>query len=248
MNRRWHDWVVTFFVFAGIGLVIFGYFWISGRSFNRRLKVVRVYFNDVSGLRVGDRIDVLGVTKGKIIGVKLDGRKGVEVLAGLEHDVPLTQDTRFAIRSLSYLGSDRYLTVTPGSGPNARANDVFQGTNEVLELETSLARLDRILTELNPEILTTEFRQTRNELLRIVNSRLNGLDSSFAVTGRSLSRLSNIVDSMIMILNRESSAGKFLTSTEFYEELLITSRELKDLIIDLKTHPEKYFRLRIFNF
>lgn len=246
MSSRVRDLVVSFFVLAGIGLGIFGYFWFSGRSFHRRLKVVRVYFKDVAGLRVGDRVDVLGIRKGKILGLKLDGRKGIEVLVGLERDVPLTQDTRFAIRSLSYLGSDRYLAVTPGTGLDATETAVFQGVNEVLDLETTVTRLDRILSEINPEVLTVELRQTRDELLQMINTRLVALDSGFALTSKSLTRLSGVVDSMILLLNRESSAGKLLTSTEFYEELLTTSRQLKELITDLRAHPERYFRLRIF--
>lgn len=246
MRRRVRDLLVTVFVLIGILLGIFGYFWFSGRSFHRRLKVVRVYFNDVAGLRVGDRVDVLGITKGKVVGLKLDVNKRVEVLVGLERDVPLTQDTRFAIRSLSYLGSDRYLAVTPGIGPDANESFVFQGVNEVLDLETTVARLDRILSEIDPEILTEELRRTREDLLRIINSRLAGFDSGFVTTNKSLARLGTVLDSMVLLLNKESTAKKLLTSPELYDELLKTSRQLQELIIDLRAHPERYFRLRIF--
>ncbi|NPV13695.1 MCE family protein [candidate division WOR-3 bacterium] len=246
MRRRVRDLLVTVFVLIGILLGLFGYFWFSGRSFHRRLKVVRVYFNDVAGLRVGDRVDVLGITKGKVVGLKLDGKKGVEVLVGLERDVPLTQDTRFAIRSLSYLGSDRYLAVTPGIGPDADETVVFQGVNEVLDLETTVARLDRILSEIDPDVLTEELRRTREDLLRIINSRLAGFDSGFVTTNKSLARLGTVLDSMVLLLNKESTAKKLLTSPELYDELLKTSRQLQELIADLKSHPERYFRLRIF--
>jgi len=246
MSRQLRDLLVTIFVLTGIVLGILGYFWFSGRSLHRRLKVVRVYFNDVAGLRVGDRVDVLGITKGKVVGLKLEGKKGVEVSVGLERDVPLTQDTRFAIRSLSYLGSDRYLAVTPGIGPDAKDNDVFDGVNEVLDLETTVARLNRILNELNPDILTEELRRTRDELLKVIASRLAGFDTGFANTNKSLIRLSNVIDSMVQLLNEESTAKKILTSPELYDELLKTNKQIQELIADLKAHPERYFRLRIF--
>lgn len=245
MNRRVREILVTLFVLLGIFLGIFGYFWFGGRLFHQGRRVVKVYFSDVSGLRVGDRVDVLGITKGRVVELKLMGN-GVMVKLAIDKDVRLTENARFAIRSLSYLGSDRYLTITPGEGAVVADTVTFSGVNEVLDLESTFLRLDRLLGEIDPRFLSEELRHTRDELLRLVNSRLRGLDSGFGATAANIQRLSVILDTLTQLLGKESTAKKLLTSPELYEELLKTNRQLQEFITDIKTHPERYFRLRLF--
>lgn len=246
MNRRIREFVVTLFVIFGVFLGVFACFWFSGRMRARYKKVVTVYFPDVSGLKTGDRVDVLGITKGRVVGMKLDGERGVKVLVAFTGDVVLKQDARFAVRSLSYLGSDRYLTVHPGYSEVAEDTTQFSGFNEVLDLETTFLRLDRLLTAIEPEDLTRELRQMRAELLGLITQRLRGMDSGFVITSASIERLARVVDSLTVMLNQESTARKLLTSSELYEELIKTSRQLQELMADIKEHPENYFRLRLF--
>ncbi|MGQ9707948.1 MAG: MlaD family protein [bacterium] len=246
MNRRVRDTIVSLFVIFGIFLAIFAYFWFSGRLGTRFRQVVRVYFPDVSGLKVGDRVDVLGITKGKVAGMRFTQGSGVMVLVALDSDVRLHRSARFAIRSLSYLGSDRYLTVNPGTGQEAEDTTTFYGVNEVLDLETTFLQLNRLFTELDPEDLSAELRQTREELIRLVSLRLRGFDSGFAVTSASIERLTVVVDSLARMLNQESTARKLLTSPELYEELIKTSRQLQELMAEIREHPERFFRLRFF--
>lgn len=246
MNWRIRDFVVTLFVIFGVFLGIFAYFWFSGRVGTRYKKIVTVYFPDVSGLKTGDRVDVLGITKGRVAGMELEEGKGVKVLVALTNDVVLKKDARFAVRSLSYLGSDRYLTVHPGYGELADGTARFYGFNEVLDLETTFLRLDRLLTAINPEDLTKELRSMRAELLGLITQRLRGMDSGFIITSTSIERLAGVVDSLTRMLNQESTARKLLTSPELYEELIKTSRQLQELMADIKQHPENYFRLRLF--
>ncbi len=244
MNPRLRDLLVTIFVLVGVLLAVFGYFWFTGRSFQKNTRAVSVYFKDVAGLRAGDRVDVFGVTKGKVAELKLLDN-GVLVKLVLEKDVKLTRDTRFAIRSLSYLGSDRYLMVTPGTGAAATDTTVFQGITEVLDLEAALVRLDELLGQIDPEDLTEEMRRTKDELISILDRRLRALDSGFVLTSRNMQQLSTILDSLSGMLEGESTARKILTSPELYEELLTATRQLKNLIDDIKSHPERYFRLRL---
>lgn len=246
MSSRARDLVVSVFVVLGLGVAIFGYFWFSGKWGLRHYRVVTVYFTEVSGLKPGDRVDVLGVTKGKVITSELISNNQVRVRLALAKDVSLHKDAQFAIRSLSYLGSDRYLAVNPGSGEPADERSVFQGRNEVLDLESTFLKLDRLIGQVMPESLTAELRQTRAEIIQLVNLRLQGLDIAFTNTSRNIERLTALVDSLTLMLNRESTAGKLLTSPELYDELLTTSRELKELMSDIRNRPERYFQLRLF--
>ncbi len=246
MNRRWRDLIVSLFILGGVILAIAGYLWFSGRLTTKRERTIRIYFPDVSGLKVGDRVDVLGITKGRVKAVRLNGERGVEVTVALERDVRLTEGTRFVVRSLSYLGSDRYLAITPGKGQVVADSIGFQGENEVLDMETTFLRLNQLLSIVDPAVLSNELRQTRDEILELVSIRLKGLDSGFVVTSANIQRLTMVVDSLTVLLRQESTVKKMLTSSEIYEELLKTTKQLQDLMIDIKNRPEKYFRLRIF--
>ncbi|MEO0025189.1 MAG: MlaD family protein [candidate division WOR-3 bacterium] len=246
MNRQVRDFSVSIFVVMGIGVAIFGYFWFSGRWGVNYKRQIIVYFNEISGLKPGDRVDVLGVTRGKILATELTGDDRVRVRVALAEDVRLCKDARFAIRSLSYLGSDRYLAINPGIGTPAEDTTIFYGTNEVLDLESTFFKLDRLMSLVNPDSLSAELRQTRSEIMGLVNLRLSRLDSGFSVTSHNIERLAGLVDNLTLLLNRESTARKLLTSPELYEELLKTSKELRELMNDIRNRPERYFRLRLF--
>ncbi len=238
--------LTSIFVVFGIAVAVFGYFWFSDKWRMHYRRLVTVYFYEISGLKPGDRVDVLGITRGKVLSTELTEDSRVRVRVALAEDVRLCKNARFAVRSLSYLGSDRYLTVDPGVGELADNTMVFYGTNEVLDLESTFLKLDRLMSVVNPDSLSAELRQTRAEIMELVNLRLISLDSGFAVTSRNIQRLAGLVDSMTLLLNRESTARKLLTSPELYEELLRTSYELRELMSDIRNHPERYFRLRIF--
>jgi len=228
----------------GVFLAVLGYFWFTGRFLHGNTRLVKVYFKDVAGLRVGDRVDVLGITKGRVLELKLMDNWVLAKLA-LDKDVKLTKDTRFAIRSLSYLGSDRYLMITPGTDSTVTDTIIFQGVTEVLDLETAFLRLDDILRQINPEEMTEELRRVKDELIFILDKRLGRLDSGFVLTSKNIQQLTTMLDSITRMLEGESTAKKILTSPELYEELLTTTRQLKTLIDDIKKHPERYFRLRL---
>jgi len=245
MNRNVRSLLATLFVLLGAGLAVAAFCWLSGRLGTGTRQTAVVRFGDVSGLKVGDPVEVLGVTKGRIAGLKLAGA-GVEVRAALDRDVRLTTDTRFAIRSVSYLGSDRFLMVSPGTGPPAEPGFCFEGLNQTLDLEATFARLDELLALIDPDKLTAELRETRDDLLRLVRMRLAGLDSGVVLAASQMQRLAAGIDTITSLLNRESSARQLLTSPELYNEMMGTTRQLKELLTDIREHPEKYFRVRLF--
>ncbi len=252
MRRRIREFLVVVFVLLGIGLAVFAYFWFSGRLETGLRKSVAVVFDDVTGLRVGDPVEVQGLPKGKVVSLRLEkGRVRCRVL--LDRDVELTRDTRFAIRSVSYLGSDRYLMVTLGSGPAADAGLVFDGVNEALDLEETFLRLDRMLGRIDPSALTGELRKVGEELMATIQRQLDRfhgqigrLNQNLDVAAQELQGLSEGLDSLAGLLAPESTAGKLLNSDELYEEVRKTNQELQELIADIKKNPKRYFKISIF--
>uniref|UniRef100_A0A7C4CBM0 MCE family protein n=1 Tax=candidate division WOR-3 bacterium TaxID=2052148 RepID=A0A7C4CBM0_UNCW3 len=245
MNRSARNLLATLFLLSGVGLAAFALLWLGGRLGMGTRQLALVHFKDVSGLRVGDPVEVLGVTKGRVNGIRLNG-DGVEVSVALDRDVSLTTDTRFAIRSVSYLGSDRFLMVVPGNGPPAEPGFTFEGMNQTLDLEAALARLEELLNVVDPTALTDELRQTKDDLMGVVRRSLSGIDTGMVFAALQLQRLAAGIDTITALLDQESSAKRLLTSTELHDEMLQTTRQLRDLLTDVREHPEKYFRVRLF--
>ncbi len=243
MNRRIRDAIVAVFVLGGIGLAIFAYAWFSGRIEHRRRVLYRVVFSDVAGLKVGDPVQVLGIEKGKVAGIELV--KGhVEVSVKVDRDFEPTVDTRFAVRSISYLGGDRYLMVTPGDSAPAEPSYVFRGVNESLELETTFLKLDRLLTELNPTELSGQLSKSADELVGTIRTELANVRSDFSGTAGNLNRLAARLDTFVQLIDTGSTAGKLVRSDSLYDEVRQTNNQLKELIADIKAHPDKYVKVR----
>ncbi len=243
MSRRIREVVVALFVLGGIALAVFAFVWFSGRMVQGHRRLVIVYFRDAAGLRSGDPVSVLGIDKGKVAGLALDNGR-VRTTVALDRDVTLATDTRFAIRSVSYLGSDRYVMVIPGTGPLAPEGHRFEGANEALDLEETFLRLDRLLVSLDPTKLTDELGATRDELLTVVKSQLSEFNLGFASATSELVRLAARLDTLAQSVSRESSAGKLVSSSELYDEILRTNAELRALVKDVRENPDKYIRVR----
>ena len=231
------------FVLGGIGLAIFAYVWFSGRVTGRNRHVYTVVFRDVAGLKVGDPVQVLGIEKGRVIRIDLV-RDHVEVKVEIDREFEPTLDTRFAVRSISYLGGDRYLMVTLGDSAPAAPDCVFRGINEALELETTFLKLDRLLTELNPTQLSDRLSKSAGDLVGTIRTELANVRSDFAGTAGNLSRLAARLDTFVQLIDTNSTAGKLIRSNELYDEVRQTNTELKGLIADIKAHPDKYVKVK----
>ena len=243
MNRRIRDVIVAAFVLGGIGLAIFAYVWFSGSMTGRNRRVYSVRFPDVAGLKVSDPVQVLGIEKGKVTRIDLAGDH-VEVKVVLDRDFEPRHDTRFAVRSISYLGGDRYLTVTPGDSGPAAPDHVFQGINEALELETTFLKLDWLLTELNPTELSGALSKSAGDLVGTIKTELANVRSDFAGTAGNLSRLAARLDTFVQLIDTSSTAGKLVRSDSLYDEVRQTNTEIKGLIADIKAHPDKYVKVK----
>lgn len=243
MNRRIRDAIVAAFVLGGIGLAIFAYAWFSGRIEHRQRAMYRVVFRDVAGLKVGDPVQVLGIEKGKVASIELvEGH--VEVGVKVDRDFEPTKDTRFAVRSISYLGGDRYLMVTPGDSAPAEPSHVFRGVNESLELETTFLKLDRLLTELNPTELSNQLGKSAEDLVSVIQTELAEVRQDFSGTAGNLNRLAARLDTFVQLIDTGSTAGKLVRSDSLYDEVRQTNNQLKELIADIKAHPDKYVKVK----
>jgi phospholipid/cholesterol/gamma-HCH transport system substrate-binding protein len=100
-----------------LGIIIF--LWILGWAKNFSLapseNIIKVKFNNTSGLETGDPVTVNGVRKGFVEDFKVDG-SGVIVTLQIDNNVHLQEDAEFAISMLDLMGGKK-VDIAPGTSP-----------------------------------------------------------------------------------------------------------------------------------
>ena len=248
MNRSFKEVLIGIFIILAIVIFVLMTAWFGGKIGYGKEKYYKVYFDNVSGLKIGDPVEVLGMIKGRIKGLKLEDNQ-VMVMVALSPDVKLSEAAKFSIRSLSYIGTDKYLSVMPGMGEPVPANTLFYGENESLDLERTFLKVDNLLDSLKSLNLGTELNKTKDELLKVVRDlpqTVKPFTSSINELTAVLEKISVKFDTLGNLLTKESTVKELLTSKDLYNELLTTNRQLQDLIKDIKANPQKYIHLRLF--
>ncbi|RPI69921.1 MAG: MCE family protein, partial [Ignavibacteriales bacterium] len=101
-----------------VGILVF--LWILGWAKNFSLtpteNIIRVKFNNTSGLEVGDPVTVNGVRKGFVEELKVDG-SGVIVTLNVDNKVQLKEDAEFAVSMLDLMGGKK-VEISPGTSSN----------------------------------------------------------------------------------------------------------------------------------
>lgn len=248
MSRKVKGLLITIFFILALAIFFLMLIWFSGKIGYRQAKVYKIYFANVSGLKVGDPVEVLGVIKGRVKAIKLEDNQ-VLVLIDLAKDVRLKRDAKISIRSLSYIGSDKYLFIQPGIGETTTNHTLFYGENESLNLEATFLKIDQLIDSLGLHQLGDEFKRAKDELIQAVHNLPTFVQPfTFSLTRLiyTLEKLSTKFDSLNTLLNSESTIKELLSSKELYNELLNTNRQLQDLLNDIKVNPQKYIKLRLF--
>lgn len=133
---------VGLLVLAGVGLLVGGLLWLTGRSLGTQGRVpVEARFASVSGLTVGDPVHISGVDVGRVAFVQLLPSQRVRVRFEVRRDVRPRTDASVAVRSLDFLGA-KFLDYSPGT-IEAWLPDtaVIEGHSEEGDLATSALQL-----------------------------------------------------------------------------------------------------------
>ena len=236
MGRQLKETLVGVFIVAGVIVFVLLYTWLSGRLGFRNTYEVAVYFDDVSGLRVGDPVTVFGIEKGKIKSLQIDG-DSVRAVIALDRDIILPDDSKIAIRSVNYLGTDRYVKINPGK--DKEVSSIFHGVNETLDLESMATQFDSLIIAFK-NLKLPDFDKALTQLSSSINKNIQGLSEMVKGPTDKIEGLIIRLDSLSMLLEGNGTIGKLLKSDDLYEEIRGTNRSLKDLIEDIKENPQKY--------
>ncbi len=248
MSRNLKNTFVGLFIIVGIILFIILYTWLSGRIGLRNTYDVVVYFDDVTGLRIGDPVTVYGIEKGKVKSLEIDSSMIRGVLA-LDRDIVLPKDSKIAIRSVSYVGSDRYVKITPGKADETA--DVYYGMSEALDLESMASQFDSLMIMVkNLKLGDFDLNKAAQQLSRDINRNIVTLTEMMkrptAKAEHLIERLDSLSTVLSMYMKSDGTVGKLLTSDELYEEIRQTNQSVRDLIEDLKENPKKYINIKVF--
>lgn len=193
---------VGFTVIIGIIIFIWIIGWAKDFSFSSNYKIVKVHFENTSGLNVGDNVTVNGVKKGLVDDIILSD-KGVLLALAIEKEVKLYSDVAFRISMLDLMGGKKVEISSGKSGEELNYDKMYEGEFQN-DLPTLIADLGKIQTNVS-------FTLTKlNKTLTSVNDLLS--DDSFK------SGLQNSVKNMNKV------------STQFSELLQENKNVLNDLI------------------
>jgi phospholipid/cholesterol/gamma-HCH transport system substrate-binding protein len=247
MSRTSKRVIVLIFVVIALLIIIFGYLYLASIYPGVHGYKAVVYFTEVSGLKSGSPVYIRGMEKGKVASVDIiDNGQMVRIQIILDKSIKLTQDTKFTIRSLSYFGTDRILTVTPGTGPEVSANTKFYGVNEVLELEEFFLKFDKLVTKLDSMQIDNELNRLKKELFAAIDTIAKGIQMPMSEVTKQLEALVIRFDTLSAYLKSEGTVKKLITNPELYEEVRTTNQKLRELLEDIKANPKKYFQIKVF--
>ncbi|MCX8014869.1 MAG: MlaD family protein [candidate division WOR-3 bacterium] len=242
--------VIFIFIFAISLIIFFSYLYLSGNLRNVSGYKIDVYFSEVSELKKGSPVMVRGIEKGKVNKIELaDDNQLVRVQITIDNDIKLTEDSKFAIRSLSYFGTDKILCVTPGLGKPMTKTTKFYGVNEVIQLEKVFISLENIIAKIDSLPLDQSIHDIKTELTKLY-SKVDTLARAFSSPLINLAgQLSDLVirlDSLHYYFKQSGTITKLMASDELYQEIRNTNLKLQELIEDIKTNPQKYFSVKLF--
>ena len=240
MDRKFKDTLVGLFIIIGVILFIVLYTWLTGRIGMRNTRDIAVYFSDVGGLRVGDPIMVYGLEKGSIKSLRIDG-DSVLVMIAVRREIPLPEDSRFAIRSVGLIGGDRYIKISPGT--STRPGTIFHGVSESIDMESIAADLGRVVTIIE-NLKLPDLDNIGVQLSAAIDKSVNNLTQMFQAPGSRLETLTKRLDSLSILLQGDGSLGRLIKSDELYQELRSTNNSIRELMEDIKANPKKYLDLK----
>jgi phospholipid/cholesterol/gamma-HCH transport system substrate-binding protein len=101
---------------------------------------IHASFDDVSGLKLGDPVDIAGVQVGKVTAISLrDGR--AQISMRLNDGVQVDDDAIAAIKTSGLIG-DKYVSIAPGAGDKVlKDGDALRHTQSAFVLEDVIGQL-----------------------------------------------------------------------------------------------------------
>jgi len=201
-------------VFAAIVVFIGGVIFLRGIDLRSKKYSLNVFYPNVNGLRVGDKVTVAGLAIGSVESMSLvDGK--VQVNLSLQTKVQLPRDSKAVLKSETIMGG-KFVEITPGmSKTYLRDGDSLMGVYEadLSELTATLSPISANILGILSRVDSTFDEPTRKRIQEIVlnlgqatahleqvvkvgGSRLDLAIADYASVARTLSKFANTLDTI----------------------------------------------------
>lgn len=241
-NDRKTEIKVGITVIAGLLILLWIFGWAKNFSLSSSSYIVKVRFENVSGLEIGDQVTINGMRKGFVKDMKV-GTNSVLVDLSIENDIDLKEDASFAISMLDLMGGKK-VEIFPGkSTVSFDKAKVAQGI-----FYSDIPSAMSLFGSVQDDLVTVlkDVKISLGSLNKIVSD-----DSFNDDVKKSVSNLVLLTDKINLMLNENRNNIKNLTSnavelSEKTNKLLTDNTEnITTLLADLKTLVKKSDELLI---
>jgi len=220
-NPRATEIKVGITVLMGVLVFIWVLGWAKNFTLSSSDNQVKVRFNKVSGLEIGNNVTVNGVRKGHVNDFFIEG-SSVIVTLSIDDDIPLKKDAEFSLESTDLMGG-RKIEVDPGnSGEDLDLSEIHQG-NYITDIAGVISLFSDIQDKIN--IIANESVKT----LQGINSLLE--DKTFIEGLRtSITNLNNVTAKLDKVLTENQQNIKEITENtrEITSDTKVLIKENKD--------------------
>lgn len=127
-NARKTEIKVGITVIVGLIILLWIFGWAKNFSLSSSSSIIKVRFNNVSGLEIGDQVTVNGMRKGFVQDMRVE-KNSVLVELSIDNDIELKEDATFAVSMLDLMGGKK-IEVFPGNSGESldksiTANGIF---------------------------------------------------------------------------------------------------------------------------
>ncbi len=245
-----------------LGILIFGYLWLTNFKIRQHRHYYFVKFNEVGWVKKGDPVTIMGVPKGKVEDVKLYP-DSVMVKISI-NDMRLTEGSIAYIESQGIIGQMR-ISLKLGKGKPLKEKSVIQGIKRgdladiisflgdvsdsimciIHNLNIATVKMDTTLSamrvDVNRFLVRTDARL--DTLVTLLSNEKVNLDSTHVLLNKLLADYDTIA---IILKLGQGSLIKFIQEDTLYRRIDSTTRILNDLLEDIKKHPDKYLKISVF--
>ncbi|MCZ2355169.1 MAG: MlaD family protein [Bacteroidia bacterium] len=159
--------LVFFIIPALLGLYLTIAWLLRTWPFSTNYQIVRVYFDNVNGLKRADPVVLFGFEIGSVQGFEQQ-KNGVVVLLGIEPTVELYADASAEIQIKEILGG-KQVALFPGKKTQLLDNKSILKGKQTFDITTGIAKMGNLLTELTPE-RTQQLWNSLDKITQIVNN------------------------------------------------------------------------------
>ena len=202
--------------------------WTKNFSFSSSDNIIKVKFNNVSGLEIGNNVTVNGVRKGHVKDFVIQG-SDVIVTLSISYDIELKQDAKFFLESTDLMGG-RKIEVNPGISSDELSYSEIQQGNYI----TDIAGMISLFSDLQDKISIIANESVKT--LKGINALLDDENFIYGLKS-SVTNLNNLTEKLDRVLTENQDNIREIT-----ENTKSITSETKEFIKGNKTELEQSLR------